>query len=82
MPKLFRVSGKMLISHDHFPREQNFNLELTGNSEKEVIEKVYSLLGSRHKLKRYHIKIEKIEEVSEPASKFNSELMELKGWRF
>ena len=28
-----------------------------------ALEKVYSDLGSRHKLKRYHIKIEKIEEI-------------------
>jgi len=28
-----------------------------------AIEKVYSDLGSRHKLKRYHIRIENIEEV-------------------
>lgn len=82
MPKIYRISGKMLISHDHFPSEQKFNLELTGYSDKEVIEKVYSLLGSRHKLKRYHIKIERIEEVSEPASKYTAELIELKGWKF
>jgi ribosomal protein L20A (L18A) len=42
---------------------------------------VYSLLGSRHKLKRYHIKIEEVEEVKgEPASKYVSEILELKGW--
>jgi large subunit ribosomal protein LX len=81
MPNVYRVKGKMLISHDHFPREQNFNLELTASSEKEVLEKVYSLLGSRHKLKRYHIKIEEVEEVKgEPASKYVSEILELKGW--
>lgn len=43
---------------------QKFTLELTGLKERDVIEEVYSLLGSRHKLKRSHIKIIKIEEIS------------------
>jgi len=81
MPKIFRVSGRMLISHDHFPREQKFNMELTAASEREAIEKVYSLLGSRHKLKRYHIKIEKVEEAPEPTLKQNAELLEIEGWK-
>ncbi|MEM0112018.1 MAG: 50S ribosomal protein L18Ae [Fervidicoccaceae archaeon] len=80
MPKIFIVKGKMLLSHDHFPKEQPFMLEVTGISEKDVKEKVYSILGSKHKLKRYHIKIEEIKETEEPMSKNTLELLELKGW--
>lgn len=60
--KTFIVSGKMLISHDHFPTWQKFNMRIRGRNQKDVIERVYTLLGSRHKLKRYHIKIEAIYE--------------------
>ncbi len=62
--KIYRVIGEMLISHDRLPTWQKFVLELRALNEKHALEKAYSLLGSRHKLKRYHIKIEKIEVIS------------------
>ncbi|MGC8954363.1 MAG: 50S ribosomal protein L18Ae [Desulfurococcus sp.] len=34
-----------------------------------MLEKVYSILGSNHKVKRYHIRIERIEEIDPSASR-------------
>lgn len=61
--KTFRVSGMMLIGHDRLPRWQSFTKEVRALSKEEALEKVYSLLGSAHKLKRYHIKIVSISEI-------------------
>lgn len=61
--KTFRVRGRMLISHDKFPEWQKFEIYVRAVREEHAKEKVYSELGSRHKLKRYHIRIEKVEEV-------------------
>ena len=61
--KTFRVRGRMLISHDKFPEWQKFEIYVRAVKEEHAKEKVYSELGSRHKLKRYHIRIEKVEEV-------------------
>jgi len=61
--KIYRVEGLMLISHDKLPTWQRFVKEVRALNEKQAVEKVYSLLGSCHKLKRYHIKIEKIYEI-------------------
>lgn len=58
--KVFRVSGKMFVRNAW----QKFSIELTGLKREHVIEEVYSLLGSRHKLKRSHIKIEEVREIS------------------
>ncbi|AFH43250.1 50S ribosomal protein L18a [Fervidicoccus fontis] len=80
--KVYRISGEMLISHDHFPKWQKFNLELTGTSEKDAINKTYSLLGSKHKLRRFHIKINKVEEVAnkEAVSKNIQDLLAIDRW--
>lgn len=69
--KIYRVTGYMLISHDRLPTWQKFTQEVTALNEKDALEKVYSLLGSRHKLKRYHIRITEVqtimpEEVTKP----------------
>ncbi|MEM1628304.1 MAG: 50S ribosomal protein L18Ae [Desulfurococcaceae archaeon] len=62
--KIYRISGYMLISHDRLPRWQKFVKEIRALNEKHAIEKLYSILGSLHKLKRYHIKIVEIREIS------------------
>lgn len=67
--KTYRVTGYMLISHDRYPTWQRFTKDIRGVSEKEVLEKVYSILGSNHKVKRYHIRIERIEEIDPSASR-------------
>jgi len=61
--KVYRITGRMLLSHDRFPEWRNFTVYVRALREEHALEKVYSELGSRHKLKRYHIKIDKVEEV-------------------
>ncbi len=61
--KIFKVIGKMMISHDKFPEWRKFEIYVRALKEEHAKEKIYSDLGSRHKLKRYHIKIENIIEV-------------------
>ena len=58
--KIYRVEGQMLISHDRFPRIQKFVKDVRAVKPEDAIEIVYSELGSRHKVKRKHIKIFKV----------------------
>ncbi len=62
--KVFRVTGTMLISHDRFPQRRKFTLYVRALKPEDALEKVYSELGSRHKLRRKHIKVEDVKEVS------------------
>ncbi len=62
--KFYRVSGKMLIRHDKLPEWQKFSKEVRALKPEHAVEKVLSELGSSHKLKRYHIVIERVEEIS------------------
>lgn len=62
--KTYRIMGYMLISHDKYPTWQKFTVELRALNEKQALEKLYSLLGSRHKLKKNHIKLVNIETIS------------------
>lgn len=55
-PKLFRVTGKFLMGN----RYQKFTKELLTVDPKE---KLYSELGSKHRVKRRRIKIEAIKEL-------------------
>ena len=77
--KIYRISGYMLVNHDKLPTWQKFSLELSALNEKHVLEKVYSLLGGRHKLKRYHIKILEIKEISpeEVTDRYLKKLLEM-----
>ncbi len=43
---------------------QPFSKEVIGNDENEAKERLFSLLGSRHRVKRRMIKVETIKEVS------------------
>ncbi len=61
--KVYRIYGKMLISHDKLPTWVPFKIELRALKLEHALERVYSELGSRHKLRRRHIRIEKIEEL-------------------
>lgn len=62
--KIYRISGRMLISHDRLPTWQEFSIEVRAVKPEDAVEKVLSELGSRHKLKRRHIRIEEIKEIS------------------
>jgi len=61
--KIYRVEGLMLISHDRYPTWQKFTKEVRALNEKQALEKVYSILGSNHKLKRHHIQVERVYEI-------------------
>ncbi|ABU82352.1 50S ribosomal protein L18Ae [Ignicoccus hospitalis] len=63
--KFFKIRGYMLVSHDKNPRWQAFEVVRRGTKPEEVVERVLSELGSRHKLKRYHIRVENVQEVKE-----------------
>mgnify|MGYP006267322127 FL=1 len=58
--KVFRVTGEI--------RKPNlktaFNKEVIAEKPEHALEKVYAELGSKHRVKRYHIKIANVEEIS------------------
>ena len=61
--RIFKITGKFRVYN--VKRWQNFEMYLREVDEKNALEKLYSLLGGNHKVKRHLIKIEKIEEVDE-----------------
>lgn len=60
--RTFEVTGEMKL---RLGERRKFRLYVRGLAEKEALEKVYSILGSRHKVTRNHIKIYSIKEVSQ-----------------
>ncbi len=80
--KIYRVKGKMLLSHDKFPEWREFTVEVRALKEEDAIEKVYSELGSRHKLKRHHVKISSVNEIplDQAESTYVLNIEGLKGW--
>ncbi|WFO75843.1 50S ribosomal protein L18a [Desulfurococcaceae archaeon MEX13E-LK6-19] len=62
--KIYRIEGYMLISHDRNPTWQKFVKEVTAVKESDALEKVYSELGSNHKLRRRHIRITSVKEIT------------------
>lgn len=61
--KVFRIRGQMMLSHDRYPEWRKFTVYVRALKPEHALERVYSELGSRHKLKRRHIKIEEVAEV-------------------
>lgn len=59
--KTFELKGKMRIKN----RWTKFTMTVKALKLEHAFEKVYSLLGSRHKLKRFDIKIEEVKELVE-----------------
>jgi len=57
--KVFRVSGK--IRKPNFQTE--FRKEVRALKPEDAIEKVYMLLGSKHRVKRFQMIISKVEEI-------------------
>jgi large subunit ribosomal protein LX len=57
--KVFRVSGK--IRKPNFQTE--FRKEVRALKPEDAIEKVYMLLGSKHRVKRFQMTISKVEEI-------------------
>ena len=58
--KVYRVSGK--IHKPNFKTE--FQKEVRALNPEDATEKVYMLLGSKHRVKRFQMKILKVEEVA------------------
>ena len=58
--KVYKIRGYMKYRTGEL---QKFTLEIPALKREHALEKLYSLLGSRHKLKRSHIKIQEVEEV-------------------
>ena len=58
--KVFRVIGK--IRKHNFRTE--FRKEVRALKPEDAVEKVYMLLGSKHRVKRFQMKISKVEEIA------------------
>lgn len=61
VPVTFKVEGVMALRNGEL---RKFTLYVRGLSESEVLEKVYSILGGRHKVTRKHIKVLSAKPVS------------------
>ena len=59
--KVFRVSGR--IDKPGLYEPITFNKEINAAKEAHALETVYAELGSRHRAKRFQIKINSVEEV-------------------
>jgi len=58
--KVFRVTGEIRKPN----LETAFRKEVIAEKPEHALEKVYAELGSKHRVKRFHIKIASVEEVS------------------
>ncbi|MEM2995719.1 MAG: 50S ribosomal protein L18Ae [Candidatus Bathyarchaeia archaeon] len=58
--KVFRITGEI----DKPNLKTPFKKEVLAVKPEHAIEKVYAELGSRHRVKRFHIKILAVEEIS------------------
>jgi large subunit ribosomal protein LX len=58
--KIYRIQGE--IMKKHFFEPLTFNKLISATKKEHAIERIYSELGSRHRAKRYEIKITNISE--------------------
>ncbi len=78
--KLYSVSGRFLMG----PRQTTFTKQVASETQNDAIEYVYSILGSKHRVRRRNITIQRIEEipaseVTDPSAKFKLDHSEPKG---
>jgi large subunit ribosomal protein LX len=59
--KKFRVAGR--IDKPNLYEVITFNKEIAAAKEAHAVEKIYAEMGSRHRAKRFQIKINSVEEV-------------------
>ncbi|MEM0453417.1 MAG: 50S ribosomal protein L18Ae [Sulfolobales archaeon] len=80
--RVYRVEGLALFSPDKNRKWQPFIIDVRALKSEEAVEKVYSDMGSRHKLKRSHIKIVNVREISPEESKYKyiKSLESFTGW--
>ena len=57
--KVFRVAGEITKPNLKTP----FKKEIVADKSEHAVERVYAELGSKHRVKRFHIKIVSVEEV-------------------
>lgn len=60
--KVYRVIGRIRKPN----LKTNFQKEVRALKPEDAVEEVYKILGSKHRVKRFHIRIERVEEVSDP----------------
>jgi len=60
--KVYRVIGRIVKPN----LKTNFQKEVRALKPEDAVEEVYKILGSKHRVKRFHIKVEQIEEVKDP----------------
>jgi large subunit ribosomal protein LX len=58
--KVFRVTGEIRKPN----LKTSFKQEIVAVKPENAVEKVYAELGSKHRVKRFHIKINSVDEVS------------------
>jgi large subunit ribosomal protein LX len=58
--KVYRVTGK--IKKPNF--RTNFQKEIRALKPEDAVEEVYKILGSKHRVKRFYIKIVRVDEVA------------------
>jgi len=58
--KIFRVIGK--IAKPNF--QTDFRKEIRALNPEQAVERIYKEIGSKHRVKRFQIKILKVEEIS------------------
>ena len=59
--KIYRIKGSFVMGSE----TQVFTKEFRAVKEEDLYEKLYSIFGSKHGIKRSQIKIDSIEEISE-----------------
>ena len=57
--KVFKVTGEILKPN----LKTSFKKEIVADKSEHAVEKVYAELGSKHRVKRHHIKITSVEEI-------------------
>jgi large subunit ribosomal protein LX len=67
--KVYRVTGEINKPKLHTP----FKREILADKSEHAVEKIYADIGSKHRVKRYHIKITSAQEV--PAEEVESPVL-------
>ncbi len=80
--KIYRIQGLALFGHDSYPVWRKFSLEVRALNKEHAIEYLYSVMGSRHRIKRANIKIVSVEEIKpeEARSSFIRDLSTIERW--
>ena len=61
LTKIYRIKGSFVMGSE----TQVFTKELRAIKEEDIYEKLYSIFGIKHRIKRNQIKIDSIEEIAE-----------------